>query len=66
MASPELTGIGQVIGGDKRSLRYHDDDNRADEEEEENVDEEERKGGANLFDTTKLDEMVKGTKRSRG
>ncbi|POM79434.1 Putative RxLR effector [Phytophthora palmivora] len=63
MASPELTGIGQVIGGNKRSLRYHDDDNRADEEEEENVDEEERAGGANLFDTTKLNEMVKGTKR---
>ncbi|POM70244.1 Secreted RxLR effector peptide [Phytophthora palmivora] len=62
MASPELTGIGQAIGGDKRSLRYHDDDNRA-EEEEENVDEEERAGGANVFSTKKLNQMIVSLKR---
>ncbi|POM59345.1 Secreted RxLR effector peptide [Phytophthora palmivora] len=65
MASPELTGIGQVIGGGKRSLRYHDNDDRNDKEGEENVDEEERAGGANIYATKKLDEMLASVKRAK-
>nr|QMU24877.1 PaRXLR53 [Phytophthora agathidicida] len=66
VASPELTGVGQAVGGAKRSLRYHDNDDRADEEEdEENDDEEERAGGANIYATKKLDQMLASVKRAQ-
>jgi len=48
-------------------LRYHDDETRGDEDEDDmddnEDDEEERAGGANLFASWKLDEMVGGSKR---
>ncbi|KAG6942576.1 hypothetical protein JG688_00018044 [Phytophthora aleatoria] len=64
MESPELTGMGQAIGSEKRSLRYHGNDDRADEEEdEENDDGEDREGVAILFSPEKLDQMVASVKR---
>ncbi|POM73746.1 Avr1b-1 Avirulence-like protein [Phytophthora palmivora] len=64
MASPELISMGQTIGGEKRSLRYHDNDDRDDKEGQENVDGEERKG-TNIYATEKLDEMLASVKRAK-
>ncbi|OWZ01421.1 hypothetical protein PHMEG_00027192 [Phytophthora megakarya] len=64
MASPELDATSQTIGGEKRSLRYHGNDGLNEDidgkGEDESDEDEERKGGANLFATSKLDEMVEG------
>ncbi|POM60195.1 Secreted RxLR effector peptide protein [Phytophthora palmivora] len=73
-APPELTGMGQTIGNEKRSLRYHQNDERAEKEEEDEHDnddekitdgEERTKGspGANLFTEWKLNQMMASLKR---
>ncbi|KAG2851959.1 hypothetical protein PC118_g16598 [Phytophthora cactorum] len=62
MESPELTGMGQAIGSEKRSLRYHGNDDRADEEEDE---EDEERKGTNIYATEKLNEMLASVKRAQ-
>ncbi|ETP16422.1 hypothetical protein F441_08965 [Phytophthora nicotianae CJ01A1] len=59
--SQDLVATNQNLGGEKRLLRYHDNNKDRAQNGKENADEEERKGN-NLFSTTKLDEMLDGTK----
>ncbi|ETO75319.1 hypothetical protein F444_09063 [Phytophthora nicotianae P1976] len=59
--SQDLVATNQNVGGEKRLLRYHDNNKDRAQNGKENADEEERKGN-NLFSTTKLDEMLDGTK----
>ncbi|KAK1943872.1 hypothetical protein P3T76_005268 [Phytophthora citrophthora] len=69
MASPNaVASIDTNVGGEKRSLRYHSNKDLEDEsddealfEDEKDADEEER-GGNNMFSTSKLDQMLDGTK----
>ncbi|KAL4094211.1 hypothetical protein PRIC1_009874 [Phytophthora ramorum] len=72
MGSPDLVTsleIGNGDGDEKRFLRSHraeeddDDSNEGEDDEDENEnEEEERAGGANLFTTSKLNEMLSGVK----
>ncbi|POM63443.1 RxLR effector peptide [Phytophthora palmivora] len=63
MTTPGLTGMAQTIGGDRRSLRYHENNEHTDKDGEENYDVEERAKGVNVFSTKKLNQMVASLKR---
>eukprot|EP00644_Phytophthora_capsici_P013034 jgi/Phyca11/13944/fgenesh1_pg.PHYCAscaffold_5_\ len=62
MTSPNaVASIDAAVGGGKRSLRYHNKDPEDESDDEALLEEEERKY-TNMFSTTKLDEMLDGTK----
>ncbi|KAG1698623.1 hypothetical protein DVH05_014581 [Phytophthora capsici] len=63
MASPNaVASVDTAVGGEKRSLRYHKNKGLEDESDDEALLEEEERKYTNMFSTTKLDEMLNGTK----
>eukprot|EP00644_Phytophthora_capsici_P013051 jgi/Phyca11/13953/fgenesh1_pg.PHYCAscaffold_5_\ len=63
MASPNaVASVDTAVGGEKRSLRYHNNEGLEDESDDEALLEEEERKYTNMFSTTKLDEMLNGTK----
>ncbi|KAG1698592.1 hypothetical protein DVH05_014550 [Phytophthora capsici] len=57
-----VASIDTAVGGEKRSLRYHNNKDLEDDSDDEGLEdaEEEERRGNNMFSATKLDEMLDG------